>query len=297
MLLSYDRAVTAIAEHAEGKRAKLRAALRLPEPLAVVALFVLANACAALMLIRPREVAPIELPNLVLDAAAVARVIAADAQAASTAPRSPQSHALRALMNKQGEMELVGTERVKSLTQRREALAKGFAELVAASSEDEALRLRAEATQELEAALDLKLPLARAKVVVGALGQMLQREGASVDGQLTAPRFVVRTLYKARWNLLHGLRPDHRFERIERQAYFGWQALHAERLPLPQRAEALRSYAKAGGWRGREALGVLYFLHDDFVEAVGPLTTAHEAAPSVRVRNYLLGAEARANAL
>ena len=286
--------MTAIAQDAQDRRAKLRAALRLPEPLAVVALFVLATACAALLLVRPRTVAPSELPSLILDAGAVARAIAADERVAREAPHNAQADALRALMTKQGEMELVGSERLRTVSERREALAKGFAALVAASGEDTALRLRAEAAHELEAALDFELPHARAKVVVGALGEMLQREGASVNGQLTAPRFVVRTLYKARWNLLHGLPPAHRFEPIEHQAYFGWQALHAERLPLPQRADALRSYAKAGGRRSQEALGVLHYLHDDFQEAIGPLTAAHQSTPTVRLRNYLLGAEARA---
>ena len=271
---------------------KLRTKLHLSEPLAAIALFVLATACAALMLVRPRMVAPRELPSLVLDRAAVARAIAADESAARNAPHTPLADELRALQTKQGEMEVAGAERLETYTQRREALVKRYATLVAESGEAVALRLRAEAVRELDRALDLQLPLARAKIVIGALGHMLQREGASVDGQLTAPRFVARTLYKAHWNLLHGLRPDQRFDWIERQAYFGWQALHAERLPIPQRAEALRSYAKAGGKHAGEALGVLYFLHDDFDQALIALGAAHDADPSFRLRNYVLGAQA-----
>jgi hypothetical protein len=156
--------------------------------------------------------------------------------------------------------------------------------------------MRSEATVEVDRALDLELPAARAQVVVGSLGEMLEREGASIDGQLTAPRFVVRTLYKARWNILHGLRPDHALQRIEAQAYYGWQALHAERLPIPQRAEALRGYEKAGGKRAREALGVLYYLHDEYDQSAAVLASAYDADPTFRLRNYALGAQARADA-
>jgi hypothetical protein len=92
------------------------------------------------------------------------------------------------------------------------------------------------------------------------------------------------------------LSPSHAFQRIELQAYFGWQALHAERLPIPQRADALRGYAKAGGARVEEARGILYFMHDEFDQAAAILAAAHERDPSFRLRNYALGAQARAAA-
>jgi hypothetical protein len=281
---------------APGQREKLRAALRLPEPLAAISLFVLATAFAALLLIRPRAVAPVELPSLVLDRAAVAKVIAADRDRARKAPRSAKANELRAALTKQGEMELIGSERRELYRERRAQMAENYAALVAESGQPVALRLRAEAVCELDKALDLELPFARARVVIGSLGDMLQREGASFDGQLTAPRFVVRTLFKARWNLLHGLAPDRALERIELQAYYGWQALHAERLPIPQRADALRNYAKAGGTRVQEARGILYYLHDEFAQAATILAAAHAANPSFRLRNYVLGAQARAAA-
>jgi len=282
------------ARPAAAQRDKLRAALRLPEPLAALSLLVLATAFAALLLIRPRAVAPIELPSLVLDRDAVAKVIAADRDAAGKAPKSAKADELRAALTTQGEMELIGSERRELYRRRRTKMAETYAALVAESGEQSALRLRAEAASELDRALDLQLPFPRARIVIGALGDMLQREGASIDGQLTAPRFVVRTLFKARWNLLHGLQPEHAFERIERQAYFGWQALHAERLPIPQRVDALRNYARAGGSRSQEARGILYYLHDEYAQAATILAAAHAADPSFRLRNYVLGAQARA---
>ena len=275
------------------RREKLRAAFHLREPLAAIALFVLSTAFAGLTLARPRSVEPYEVPSLELSPSEVARAIAADEAAAKKAPHTPAAETLRALLAHQGEMELVGAEKFETYSKRREALAKGYAALASVLGESSALGLRAEAMNELDRALDLQLPLARAKIVVGSLGQMLEREGASNDGQLTAPRFVARTLFKARWNLLHGLRPAHRFERIEQQAYFGWEALHAERLPIPQRVEALGGYAKAGGQRVQEALGVLLYQHQEYQQAAIALHNAYKSDPSLRLRNYVLGAEAR----
>jgi hypothetical protein len=305
--LAYDRAPNVSATSPEtssgepstrapAQRDRLRASLRLSEPLAAISLFVLATAFAALLLIRPRAVAPLELPSLVLDRDAVAKLIAADRDAAGKAPKSARAQELRAALTKQGEMELIGSERRELYRKRRAKMAETYAALAAEIGERNALRMRAEAAYELDRALDLELPFPRARIVIGALGDMLQREGASIDGQLTAPRFVLRTLFKARWNLLHGLRPEHAFERIELQAYFGWQALHAERLPIPQRVDALRSYAKAGGARSQEARGVLYYLHDEFDQAATILAAASAADPSFRLRNYVLGAQARAAA-
>jgi hypothetical protein len=244
-------------------------------------------------LVRGRAVEPYEPPSLELSASAVASAIAADVAAAHGAPRGKTADELRGLLTHQGEMELVGAERYETFSQRRAALAKGYTRLVSEVGEKKALGLRAEATCELDDALDLNLPIARAKIVVGSLGEMLEREGASVDGQLTAPRFVARTLFKARWNLLHGLPPTHRFERIERQAYFGWEALHAERLPIPQRVEALGEYAKAGGKHIAEAHGVLLYQHQEYQQAAAALRAAYNAEPSLRLRNYALGAQAR----
>lgn len=266
----------------------------LPEPLAAVALFVLATACAALVLARPRAVAPTEAPSLLLSEPLVARAIADDTEAAREAPRTKTAKALRELFGKQAEMELVGSESASTYTERREQLVRSYRALVAESSEAAAMRLRSEATRELDAALELKLPQARARLVVGGLGTMLQREGASIDGELIAPRFVVRTLFKARWNLLCGLAPSHRFAPIELQAFFGWQALHAEHLPIPQRVGALKSYAEAGGSRVREALGVMYYMHDEFDLAAEALDAAYKSTPNIRLRNYVLGARTAA---
>jgi len=269
-------------------------AYALPEPLAAIALLVLAIAFAALLLARPRAVSPTEVPALVLPAGEVARVLAADQRSASKAPHSVQAESLRALLRTQGEVEVRGHEDADEYHRRRQKLAEGYASLVAADGEQAAMCLRAEATQELEAALDLKLSLAKAKVVLGAMPAVFEREGVTHDGELIAPRFVAHTLFKARWNLLHGLAPDQRFEPIEKRTYYGWKALHAQGLPMPTRVAALQKYAKLGGAHADEALGVLLFSLQEYEQAAVPLQAAYRADPSLRLRNYLLGARSRA---
>ena len=111
------------------------------------------------------------------------------------------------------------------------------------------------------------------------------------DAEIVAPMFVVRTLYKARQNLLCGNEPDTGFERVEKLAYYGWQSLHAARLPPAQRLGALRRYAQAGGQHVDEARGVLLFLGRDFVGAEALLTVEAHRSGSLRLRNDVLGVQ------
>jgi hypothetical protein len=266
------------------------------EPVAGALLFAVALACASVLLLMPRAVAPLELPSLMLPEKAVAVVIASDEAAAKAAPRTERVEQLEALYMEQGRMERVGVEDGDRFAARRRSLEAGYKGVVAESGEAAALRMRARAVVSLEAALELALPDEQAKAVLGSLSAILEREGASRDGYLVAPRFVVRTLHKARWNLLHGLTPTHAFVAIERRAYFGWQALHAVRVPLPSRIEALHGYGLVGGDRVEEALGVLLYRMGDSEEASRAFAAAYAREPNLRVANYLAAARASAAA-
>jgi hypothetical protein len=268
----------------------LRGKLALSEPLGTLLLLVLAVACAALLFVQERATAPRELPSLTLPAAAVQQVLRADAHAARTAPSSPRARALEALLIEHGRLEAQGLEEVQRYQDRRRALAQGYRELVAQSGPTAALRLREKAVLELEAALGLRLSDARGKAVLGSFAAVLAREGASRDGDIVAPHFVVRTLYKARWNILHGLTRDHAFTAVEKRAYYGWQALHAERISIKQRIEALHAYGLAGGEDLEEALGVLLLRQGDSTQAVRALEHAHRAHGGLRLRNALIAA-------
>jgi hypothetical protein len=264
--------------------------LALSEPAATAALFALALTCAGLLFVLERAVPPIELPSLSLPRAPVEAVIRADATAASAAPKSKQAVALEALLWRQGAAEAPGIEDLDTYRNRRKALELGYRALVRVEGEARVLRLRSKAVAQLEAALDLQLKDEQAKAVLGSFTAVLEHEGASRNGYLVAPRFVVRTLYKARWNILHGLAPDYTFERVEKRAFYGWQALHAERVPLQRRIEALHAYGLAGGDQIEEALGVLLFRMGDYRQAAKALRAAQRKHGSLRLRNYVLGA-------
>lgn len=258
------------------------------EPVAALALLGLSIACAAFLFVQPRPVAPRELPCLTLPAELVEAAIAADTRAAAAAPDTPQTRALQALMAAQGEAEDRGFETGELTEQRRQALRDAFAMLVAELGEPAVLRLRAKAALALEDALELRLPVTERKRVIGGFTDALALDGVTRNGYRVAAPFVIRTLYKARWNVLCGLSPAHAFARIEQRAYFGYQALHAERLSLTRRIEALYPYGLAGGQDVQEALGVLLFRAEEYEDAARALQAAYRERGSLRLRNYTL---------
>jgi hypothetical protein len=268
----------------------LGARLTLPEPIAAVLLLVIACGCASVLLAMPRPHAPDELPNLSLPEAEVQKVIASDEHDARDAPKTARAQALQALLLKHGRTESEGLEEAESYKQRRTALAEAYAALAAEVGESKALKLRSQAVQQLEQALALKLPAADATALLGAFPNVLAREHVTRDGLVVAPEFVVRTLFKARWNLLCGLQPAHAFAPVERRAFFGWQALHAERVAVPHRIDALEIYAKVGGTDTDEALGVLMLRSGNPREAERAFESAYRKTGSLRLRNALLAA-------
>jgi tetratricopeptide (TPR) repeat protein len=266
------------------------------DAVAASVLFAAYVGCGAALFALPRAVAPLEPPSLSLPRAEALAVMRQDQLAASTAPDNERTRALWALYLEQGTMERVGVEESFSFAQRREALAAAYKGVVAQSGEAVGLALRAKSVLAVEAALDLKLPQAQAQANFGALSAMLQREGASRDARLVVPRFLVRTFQKARWNLLTGQPADYSLVRVERRAFYGWQSLHVERVPIDRRIEALHEYGQAGGPFVEEALGVLLFRMGDPEKAAEALTAAYRKNPSLRLRNYAAGARSAAEA-
>jgi hypothetical protein len=119
--------------------------------------------------------------------------------------------------------------------------------------------------------------------------------GVTTGGDEIAPHFVIRALYKARWNMAVQQPPDFALARVEQQAFHGWLALHAENLALPVRLDELAEYAKAGGAHASEAHAVLLYLHQERVAAAEQLDKVASASGNLRLRNYLVGARVAAN--
>jgi hypothetical protein len=248
-------------------------------------LFMVVISCAGFLMWQPRRVALEHPPPLTLPSGPVRDAIAAEAKAAAHAPQTAAAKQLDQLWLEGGRIERDGDERLYQRRVRWQRAHDLYEQIVKESSEDGALALRAVAVERLEDAIDLRLEPALASDVMGDFALVLEREGCTRAGELIAPRFIVRLLYKARWNISHMLAPDHRFSSIEKRAYFGWQALHAERLSLEQRVVALAEYQRHGGSRADEAAGVLLRRSGESAVANAAFTAAYRSSGSLRLRN------------
>ncbi len=275
----------------------LRNKAGMSDAVAASGLLVLAPSCALLLLALPRPVTPKHPPALRLPARQVAAAIARDRDLARAAPGSKTARHLEELLSQKGESEREPTEPVPVYEKRRARFSRTIVKLRNESGERAVLALRARALEKLEAALDLTLSEKQAQSILGSFPVLLQRYGATRDGRIVAPHFVIRTMFKARWNIIHSLEPTYGLSRIERLAHFGWLALHADDAPISLRLQALEQYAAAGGQRVPEARGVLQFLAGDYASAAESFEKARRNRGTLRLRNYALAAQHAAHGL
>jgi len=226
-----------------------------------------------------------------LDVSAVAAQLARDHREAKNAPSGAAFERLQELFLDNGRGELEPFVDVQAVEQRLREAAKILGQLKKVHGETTEASLRAAACERLESVMDGEITGETKDAWLGLFANLLDRHHATLQGIPVAPHFVIRTLYKARWNTLHGLPHAQGFTPVEGQAYFGWLALHADGLPLQQRLQAIPEYESAGGKRVHEAAGVLLFLVGHFKEASEALQKAYDQEPSLRLRNYLLFAQ------
>jgi hypothetical protein len=227
-------------------------ASRSPE-FSLYALLALTIVCLLGLCIVPRALAPIETPALVLDRAQVAQVVRTDSQNTATARQTADARALVENFLALGDIENHTAKTAASPLVQRQSLARSFQKLVHDAGEPAALKLRSASVELLEAALSLRVSSAETERILGLFPDALARYRVTQDGFEVAPHFVLRTLYKSRWNIAMGLAPDYKLAPVERQAYHGWLALHATNLGPESRTVSLREYAAAGGHEIAEA--------------------------------------------
>jgi hypothetical protein len=240
----------------------------------------------------PRDVAPVELPALVLRPEQVRAQEHVDSQLLAAAPKTPAAEALLHAYREYGLHEATLIDNARALNAQRRSLQLAYDRVLSESGPRAGLALRAFALGKLEDALEGRIQGDDVRAWLGVFPNVLIQHLATRDGLELAPHFVIRTLYKARWNRVMDHAAETDFSQVERQAYFGWLGLHAYTLPMMQRRAALLGYAAAGGDHAAEAQGVLAFLDHDFPHAVESLELARQQNPSFRIRNYLRGARA-----
>jgi hypothetical protein len=238
----------------------------------------------------PVAVAPSELPPLVLDPSEVERALRDAAAAASAAPDDAISAERRRLYEEANVAEHEGVEPAGRGRARKEELLRALAALIAAHGPEVVQQTRARDLEGLEPALRGAIAAGDRVAVLGGFVTMMRRYGLARGDRQIAPRFVVRTLFAARWNALHDRELTDGFSPIEHRAYWGWLALRAEDAPVERRLDALERFARAGGTGHAEARAILLFREGRLDEAREAFAAAHAAEPTFRLQNHLLAA-------
>lgn len=241
-----------------------------------------AAGCAAVLLAIPQPVIPREGPGLRLDRGAVAEVL--DAESSVEAPTGEPVERLLELYAEQGRVETTEGEPREAFAARERAIREAIAQL----DDEEVDALRASAMQKLEPALSHELSNEEEAEVLGSFPRMLERYDAAADGHLLAPMFVVRALYKGRWNGIHRRELTEGFSDVELQAYWGWLGLHARSAPLGRRLEGVARYSWAGGGHADEARAFLAFLNEQEARASAEYAEIFEKRGDLRARNHAL---------
>jgi hypothetical protein len=251
----------------------------------------------------PAPVAPREMPALVLDPAAVDDQLARDERAAAQAPSGEAAEQRRRAYRELNMAERAATDTQETAARKLSALRDALARVVEANGVEAngveangveiVERVRAADLAPMEATLRGRRARSGAEPAaeLGGFLEMMERYDLSRDGRQRAPTFVVRTLFKARWNSLHGLEPTEGLSPIELQAYWGWLALGAEGAPVEARLGALDRLAEAGGHGVHEARAVLLFGQGRFEDARASFLAAAAEAPSFRLRNHALACD------
>ncbi len=265
---------------------------RTPERIGLV-LAVVIPAGLSTLWATPRAAPPSEPPVLALPAADVAAELAAQAALAAHAPESEDEVRRRRLYLEHGLAEVQrndfpeqASQRAASLREIAVRMAEQGDALPAARAGDVARlmpALRGEGgSSDEERASEL-----------GAFPVMLERYGAVVGGHRVASELVLRAMFHARWNAIHGLAPTDGMSPIARRAYFGWLAVEGGSAPLGMRLEALDAYEAAGGLRVIETRAWLEHEAGDSAAAGADYARACDRTGTVRLCNHAL-AEARA---
>lgn len=237
----------------------------------------------------PRAVYPVLPPALSLPPEQVQQQLKTDHLAAQRLKHIQGAHRLEKLFLASGQAERQPLESGATSATRQAQVAALVRDIQQRQGSQALAIMRAHAVESLELVLKGTITGEEAAARLGTFPNLLAFHGATYRGKPIAPHFVVRTLYKARWNTLHGLAHPEGFSPIEGRAYFGWLSFHAPRLSIPYRLAALPDYAATGGDRATEGAATLLFLSGQHERALTAMHAAYQEQPSLRLRNHLRG--------
>jgi hypothetical protein len=250
-------------------------------------------ACAITLLAVPKAVAPVQLPPLRLDSAAVASVLETDRVLAAQAPTSARIQELESLFAAEGQAELKGSAGAEGTAQRRRRLALYSAQLASELGDKGFNALRARATERGMAALSGR---DSGPSALGSFPELLERYGLrDAEGHWRAPPLAVRAAFKVRWNMIHERALTEGLTPVELHAYHGWMALHAGALSPQSRATAAAKFHETGGKRSGEAYAIWLFQGGEVEQATQLMERAYLQSGELRQRNMALYMRATAS--
>lgn len=190
----------------------------------VLALYIVVVSCTLTLLALPRAVPPVHLPALGVHSLDTSRLLRRDRAVGAKTPPSDEARALVSLYESQGlaEAGALKVEDIREAGARRRAETKQAVEaLLRKHGQGGLVALQARALSRLKAALDGRGTQQERQAVLGSFPRMLERYGLVQNSKALAPYPIIRTLFKARWNFIHGLPAVETFSREEQQLYFG----------------------------------------------------------------------------
>ena len=258
----------------------------------IVAAF--AASCATIIVCLPAALPPALAPPIWPDAAeaALAADIEEDARQAAIAETLDGRGVarLRRLYREQGQAEVTVGERPEVARERGLGLTR-LLNIAERDREGATAALRGAALHQLWPALRGDLEPDDERALLGAFPRMLERYGAARDGRRLAPRSVVRAMFKARWNVVHGREPTDGFQSHEAEAYWGWAALHApaaseQTQSVDVRGLAMAAYVQAGGPHARELQAYATYRSGAFARSAGIYGALFDETGHQRFRNH-----------
>lgn len=247
-----------------------------------------AASCAFVILTLPRAVPP--QPPVVFPADAERELTTTLTREATLAESvrglsGPAFERLRRLEAEQGRAEVGPGEPAGVAEERRLGLTR-LLTLVEREHEGATAALRAEALVRLWPALRGELEPAAEQEALGSFPRILERYGAARDGRRLAPKSVVHAMFKARWNVLHGLDQADGFTPAEARAFWGWAAANTPPEAHALRLEAIRGYADADGPATRELVAYGAYQAEEYARAARLYDELFEETGALRHRNH-----------
>lgn len=256
-------------------------------------LVVVPSSLLAAIWLSPRAAIPAEIPPLAIDVADARASIEHEHRLAARPPTDDDARRRRALYEEQNVASIHG-EPAERGEARRAELRDVLDRMIDAHGDAVVDVLRAEDVERMIPALAGEGDDTARAATLGDFPEALERWGAIADGRRVAPDLVVRALYAARWNAVHGRPLTDGLDDARLRAYHGWLALHGDAADERLRLAALDAYERAGGAHADEARGVLAWRAGDAEGAALAFTHGHERTGDLRLRNHALAAAMRA---